>query len=92
MAKKEKFRLVNYFDVWGNEEDGWEVNNLCTEGTYESEGNTDEAYLHMLIHEANFLLDTVTLDDIEFSQDSFEMIEFSRKDNGKPLGRLELVA
>ena len=23
--------LINYFDVWGNEKDGWEVNNCCTE-------------------------------------------------------------
>ena len=23
--------LINYFDVWGNEEDGWDVNNCCVE-------------------------------------------------------------
>ena len=26
-----KFTLINYFDVWGNEKDGWEVNNQCIE-------------------------------------------------------------
>lgn len=26
-----KYQLVNYFDVWGNAEDGWEVNNMCIE-------------------------------------------------------------
>lgn len=25
------YSLINYFDVWGNAKDGWEVNNLCTE-------------------------------------------------------------
>lgn len=25
------YTLVNYFDVWGNEEDGWEVNDCCVE-------------------------------------------------------------
>ena len=24
-----KYDLVDYFDVWGNEEDGFEVNNLA---------------------------------------------------------------
>jgi hypothetical protein len=24
-----KYRLINYFDVWGNAREGWEVNNLC---------------------------------------------------------------
>lgn len=28
-----KYTLVNYFDVWGNAKDGWEVNNLCNETT-----------------------------------------------------------
>jgi hypothetical protein len=23
--------LWNYFDVWGNEEDGWDVNDVCVE-------------------------------------------------------------
>jgi len=25
------YRLVNYFDVWGNKKDGYEVNNQCIE-------------------------------------------------------------
>lgn len=24
-----KYSLINYFDVWGNAKDGWEVNNQC---------------------------------------------------------------
>ena len=23
------YSLINYFDVWGNEKDGWEINNQC---------------------------------------------------------------
>lgn len=26
-----KYSLINYFDVWGNAKDGWEVNNQCVE-------------------------------------------------------------
>ena len=25
------YRLINYFDVWGNCKDGWEINNQCVE-------------------------------------------------------------
>ena len=25
------YSLINYFDVWGNEKDGWEINNQCIE-------------------------------------------------------------
>ena len=27
-----KYRLINFFDVWGNAVDGWEINNQCIEG------------------------------------------------------------
>lgn len=27
------YALVNYFDVWGNEKDGWQVNDSRVEGT-----------------------------------------------------------
>ena len=30
-----KYRLIDYFDVWGNAKDGWEINNQCVEeGTF----------------------------------------------------------
>ena len=25
------YTLINYFDVWGNEKDGWVINNQCIE-------------------------------------------------------------
>ena len=31
MANVNTYTLINYFDVWGNEKDGWEVNNQCIE-------------------------------------------------------------
>jgi len=26
-----KYTLINYFDVWGNKKDGYEINNQCVE-------------------------------------------------------------
>jgi hypothetical protein len=31
MEQYETFDLINYFDVWGNENDGWVINNQCVE-------------------------------------------------------------
>ena len=33
MDKCKIYSLINYFDVWGNETDGYEVNNQCVEKT-----------------------------------------------------------
>lgn len=35
------YALINYFDVWGNAKDGWEVNDMCTE--FEDLQITDDA-------------------------------------------------
>lgn len=31
MPNYTRYMLQNYFDVWGNADDGWEVNDQCTE-------------------------------------------------------------
>lgn len=31
MTNVNEYTLINYFDVWGNAKDGWEVNNQCVE-------------------------------------------------------------
>lgn len=84
--------LINYFDVWGNEEEGYEVNNLCKEGELEFEGNeapTDQQILDKL-KEFGFIVESADLSDLEF-EDLWPYIEFSeiREHNNLPLGRLE---
>lgn len=46
------YSLINYFDVWGNAKDGWEVNNLCTEktGITITDDATDKEILDYLVH------------------------------------------
>ena len=31
MSNVKKYSLINYFDVWGNKKDGYEINNQCVE-------------------------------------------------------------
>lgn len=41
MSKVKQYTLRNYFDVWGNAKEGWEVNNSCVE--FDDINITDDA-------------------------------------------------
>ena len=89
MTNTIKVKLVNYFDVWGNEEEGWEINNLCNEGDIElPEEHTNADILAALI-EIDFLKDTVTEEMIRFD-DLFDFgVELYEAANDYPLCRIE---
>lgn len=95
----DKFQWVDYFDVWGNKKDGYEVNNLArtelylsfTEDEEESSYKTRKKCVEAL--EANGYLITsdlrrLTVDDISGCGD---MIEVFEKKSRCPLGRWERV-
>ena len=90
--KKFNYRLVDYFDVWGNEEDGFEVNNLCYLDDIKIEINEDSSHKDIIdiLKKYNYLKQTVKESDFDV-WDDFEMIEFSNAENGMPLFRLELI-
>lgn len=83
-----KYRLINYFDVWGNEEDGYEVNDLCVEETdiFIADNSTDQEVLSLLVR-----IGFLTTDDPEKVCIKWEddMIEIEGVKTGVPLGRLE---
>lgn len=83
------YDLINYFDVWGNEEDGWDVNDLSRDETdiYISDDLTDEEIVDYLIDEVGFLSPQAR-GNVEVWNDG-DMIEFSVASTGEPLGRLE---
>jgi hypothetical protein len=85
------YRVVNYFDVWGNEQDGWEVNNLCEEGyiTVKDYTNVEEIVKALQNMERPFLNEQASAEALEVMND-YEFIEFYEKRNGCPLFRLEL--
>lgn len=92
-----KWRLVNYIDVWGNVNNGWEVNNVCIEfeDLVISEDATDEDLINYLKEIEFFSTEasTYTIDVI----DSGDIIEFEnsgkpyKEYEGCPLCRLERV-
>lgn len=83
-----KYKLIDYFDVWGNPEDGWEVNNLCTvKENIEIPENATDAEILVLLVDIGFL---ATADErlvcLESADSSF--IEVYQVKDMFPLGRL----
>ncbi len=85
-----EIRLVNYFDVWGNEEEGWQVNDLCAEWERYVPDLEDETLLQLLIDEG-FLRCDVQPDQIDFVFVGPEMTEIEQTEDGYPLGRFEIL-
>ena len=93
--KVNKYKIVDYFDVWGNPIDGWEVNNLTsyydTDDTCLriAEDATDEEIIDFLI-QINYLKpEAKELVYLE-SYDN-EMIEIVQAKDDYPIGRLEMI-
>ena len=93
--KVNKYKLVDYIDVWGNPIDGWEVNNLTsyydTDDTCLriSEDATDEEIIDFLIQIEYLKPESKNLVHLE-SYDN-EMIEIVHTADDYPIGRLEMI-
>lgn len=84
-----KAQLINYFDVWGNKTDGWEVNNLCNEGEIElPETFTDKDILKSL-KAVNFLKKTVRGNQL-IIENLWPFYEISQKKDFCPICRIEV--
>ena len=88
-----KLIFVNYWDVWGNEADGWDVNDVSRHTMKGSKPETAADVLSLLI--ANDIVHSdVTLGDVEIEIDSCgaEITETGRRldlELSKPFGRIE---
>lgn len=83
------YKLIDHYDVLGNEEDGYEVNNLNTvvTGIEITDDATDTDIINYL-KSINFLSEKATTETVELDGDDF-YIELTEKETGYPLGRLE---
>jgi hypothetical protein len=84
-----KYRLVDYFDVWGNEEDGFEVNNLAVieDGITISDDATEQDILDLLYNME--YLNTKDPSKINVEMFDPDMIELFDASNDCPICRLE---
>lgn len=81
-----KFSIIRP-DVWGNEDDGWEVNDEYHVGTFEAlETDSDEMIVRDLAA-AGYLEEGSTLEDVAVVGD-WELMFLMDADTTKPLLRL----
>ena len=80
--------FINYWDVWGNETDGWDVNDVSRHTLKDTDTpNTETDVLAVLIDNDIVHSDTTLGDlDLEFSECSVEITE---RKTQRPFGRLE---
>lgn len=89
--KVNHYKLIDYFDVWGNEEDGWEVNDLTTveEDIVIAEDSSDEEIIDFLI-QIEYLKPEAKGNVYLESYDN-EFIEIVQTKDDYPIGRLEMI-
>lgn len=87
-----KYQLVDYFDVWGNQEDGWEVNNLCKVGDpiIVTDDATDLDIINYL-KQINFLGDNADEESVRIEWWDEFAIELFERETDLPLCKLERV-
>lgn len=85
----DKWTLINYFDVWGNEEDGWEVNDACSEfdDLNIDDDATDQDIIDYLYNIEFFKTNDIEKFRIEGIGDGW--IEIYQAEDDKPLCRLQ---
>ena len=88
-----KIRITNYFDVWGNAKDGWEVNNLChDEYTVRKVDLYNKKALLRLLKRLNYLKKNVRTNQLDIDGFSYEnRIEISQRSNYCQLFAIEEV-
>ena len=85
--------LVDYFDVWGNEEGGFEVNNLARydEKPVEVNDPDDEKNVLISLVQYGYLKpEAVKLLEVDYSCSDF-CLEINVRETGEPVCRLEYM-
>ena len=86
-----RLKLINYFDVWGNKKDGWDVNNACVEWDDVWTSDLDNKTLLKILKNTDFLRKNVRINQIDFDWIGPECCEISVRRNLYPLGRIEII-
>ena len=89
--KVNHYKLIDYFDVWGNPIDGWEVNDLTTveEDIVIAEDSTDEEIIDFLIQIE--YLKPEARENVHLESYDNEMIEIVQTKDDYLIGRLEMI-
>ena len=85
------FDLVDYYDVWADEDGGWQVNDvsIVERDIWISDDTTEEELFNYLKDTLGYFDRNTKFSDVEIIWDSLEFIEFFDASNGYPLCRLQ---
>jgi len=86
------FDLIDYFDVWGNEEDGWEVNDqtVVEEKIWISDDTTEEELFNYLKDTVGYFNRNTKFSDVEIQWDDPDFIEIFQASDGCPVCSLRV--
>lgn len=86
-------KLINYFDVWGNKKDGWEINNMCEEhkGKLELHEDSTNEEIVKYLKNIGFLKSTARMNQIMFHDLDNMGVEIYQKKDQQPICRIEFV-
>lgn len=92
MSKKkpgDSWRVISY-DVWGNAEDGWEVNQAFRTSfrAHFDDDADDETILAALV-ECGYIAAGFTTDDVEFEDSGGDSIYITAADDARPICELQ---
>jgi len=81
------FDLIDYFDVWGNEEDGWEVNDqaVVEEKIWISDDTTEEELFNYLKDTVGYFNKNTKFSDVEIQWYDPDFIEIFQASDGCPV-------
>ena len=86
------YKIIDYFDVWADEESGWQVNNLGPVDGYENIVVSDECSDADLLEGLDIIgwlkIKGVQVKDIVVDWLEADLCEFSLKENDYPLFRM----
>jgi hypothetical protein len=80
-----KCRVINYFDVWGNEEEGWEINNQCHEMDIEIPADATNKQVFEALQECGFIREDVDFKQVEFEDAYMSVWMMNEAENHRPV-------
>jgi hypothetical protein len=91
-----QIKVINYFDVWGNKKDGWEINNMCVEETLDDEllqlhesASSKDAF--QLLKDTGFFKKTARINQVDIDNMGEFGFEFHQRKDGMPICRIEFI-
>ena len=86
-----RLRLIDYFDIWGNEKDGYEINDIRIVWDNIWTQNLDDKTLLRILKNTNFLQKHIRTNQLIFNWLGPGCCEISIRKTNYPLCRIDII-